>query len=324
MRALFIAGQGRSGSTLAERVLAGMSGVCALGEATHVWQEELHGRERCSCGARFSACEFWNAVGDRAFGGWPGVDKRRVVDALCSVGYTRQIPLLLRPGRVRLARIAEFVEHQTRVYAAAAAVSGASVVIDSSKYPALPYCLRWAGDLDLRVVNLVRDPRGVAYSWTKRVARPETDGATDVPRYRPSRSALRWSVSNAAMDLLARMGRDGGGRAPSRVPVLRVRYEDFLADPRGTARALARFAGLDPSPADLAHIGDGYVDLGTIHSASGNPMRFTVGRIPLRLDEAWRTGLPARHRRIVGALCSPQLAAYGYPLRSAPLPARQA
>lgn len=310
---LFIAGQGRSGSTLTERLLGGLPGVCALGEATHVWQEGLYERERCACGARFSACHFWRAVGERAFGGWGNVDRARIFAVLCEIGYTRQIPALIRPSRRRLVLIEEFVDHQSRVYAAAAAVAGARVVIDSSKYSALAYCLRWAPDLDLRVVHLVRDPRGVAYSWTKHVARPETDGATMAPRYRPVRSAARWSAQNAAVDLLSRLGRHDAGRLPRKVPVRRIRYEDLIADPRGTIRTIATFADVQTSPPDLRHIGDGHVDLGPVHSASGNPMRFTVGRIPLRRDDDWRSRLPVRHRRMVGAICTPLLAAYGYP-----------
>ena len=66
--------------------------------------------------------------------------------------------------------------------------------------------LRWADDIDLRVVHVVRDARGVAYSWTKTVTRPETDGADEMTRYSPGRSALLWNAHNAAFGLLARRG----------------------------------------------------------------------------------------------------------------------
>jgi hypothetical protein len=309
MRVIFVGGQGRSGSTLIERVLGELPGVRALGEAVHVWQDQLHTHQRCGCGAWFSACDFWTAVGDRAFGGWHNVDRQRILRLWSAVACTRSIPLLVRPGASRLAMIGEFASYQARVYAAAAEVSGARAVVDSTKYPALAYCLRRAREFDLRVVHLVRDPRGVAYSWTKQVARPETDGRTMVPTYRPSRSALRWSAHNAALDLLSRLGRPGAGR----VPVHRTRYEDFLADPRGTVRALAAFAGLPLDPADLSFLGADHAELGPVHSASGNPMRFATGRTRLRRDDAWRTELPAGQRRLVSAICAPQLAAYGYP-----------
>jgi hypothetical protein len=41
-------------------------------------------------------------------------------------------------------------------------------------------------------------------------------------------------------------------------------------------------------------------------------MRFTVGPVPLRRDDAWRSALPPIQRRLVGALTLPLLGAYGY------------
>jgi hypothetical protein len=43
-------------------------------------------------------------------------------------------------------------------------------------------------------------------------------------------------------------------------------------------------------------------------------MRFTVGRVPLRRDDAWTVALPRAQRRLVGAVCAPLLRAYGYRL----------
>jgi hypothetical protein len=158
----------------------------------------------------------------------------------------------------------------------------------------------------------VRDARGVAYSWTKSVARPEADGGDEMTRYSPARSALLWNAHNAAFDLLARRG----------VPVCRLRYEDFLADPRRALRELAAFAGLDVTANPLHFLGDAHVDLRPGHSAAGNPMRFTTGRVPLRADEAWRAALPARQRRLVRTVCGPLLRRYGYtdPTAGIPLP----
>jgi hypothetical protein len=300
---LFLGGLGRSGTTLVERLLGELPGVCALGEVVHLWQRDLRDDERCGCGARFSACSFWQRVGEQAFGGWQNVDVARVHALRDAVERTRHIPRLATaveaPDEVH-----EYATYYSRIYAAAAAVSGSSVVVDSSKHSALAHVLRWADDIDLRVVHVVRDARGVAYSWTKTVARPESDGADEMTRYSPGRSALLWNAHNAAFGLLARRG----------VAVHRMRYEEFLADPRGGLFDLATFAGLTPTADDLSYVSDGHAELQTGHSAAGNPMRFTVGRIELRRDDAWIRQLPAKQRRLVGAVCAPMLRAYGYPL----------
>jgi hypothetical protein len=302
-RVLFLGGLGRSGTTLVERLLGELPGVCALGEVVHLWQRDLRDDERCGCGARFSACTFWTRVGVEAFGGWHHVDVDRVHALRDAVERTRHIPRLATaveaPDEVH-----EYAAFYSRVYAAAAAVSGASVVVDSSKHSALAHVLRWAGDIDLRVVHVVRDPRGVAYSWTKTVARPETDGTEEMTRYSPGRSAMLWNAHNAAFGLLARRG----------VAVHRIRYEEFLRDPRAALGELASFAGLPLGATDLGFVSDEHADLQVGHSAAGNPMRFTVGRLSLRRDDAWQRSLPAAQRRLVGTVCAPMLRAYGYPL----------
>jgi hypothetical protein len=300
---LFLGGLGRSGTTLVERLLGELPGVCALGEVVHLWQRDIRDDERCGCGARFSGCQFWRRVGELAFGGWHNVDVDRVHALRDTVERTRHIPRLSSATEAP-ADVREYANYYARVYQAAAAASGAAVVVDSSKHSALAHVLRWADDVDLRVVHVVRDARGVAYSWTKRVTRPETDGTDEMTRYSPGRSALLWNAHNAAFGLLGRRG----------VPVRRIRYEEFLAEPRAELIKLADFAGLRLSQPDLAFLRSGHADLSVGHSAAGNPMRFTVGRLALRRDDAWVRALPSRQRRLVGAVCGPMLRAYGYRL----------
>ncbi|MGH3739718.1 MAG: sulfotransferase [Micromonosporaceae bacterium] len=302
---LFVGGLGRSGTTLLERILAQLPGACPLGEVVHLWQRDVRDDERCGCGASFSDCDFWQQVGEHAFGGWDRVNVDRILRLRTAVGRTRHIPKLggnrLSPDHFDLVR--EYVSCYRHIYQAAAKVSGANVVIDSSKHPSLAYCLRWEPGIDLRVAHMVRDSRGVAYSWTKVAARPESDGNL-MTRYHPLTAALLWNTHNTA---LGRLGRRG-------VPVHRIRYEDLVADPLGAVKELAEFAGLDLGDLKFLSFAEGvpHAELAGCHSAAGNPMRFRRGRIPLRADHEWRTALPASQQRLVRALTRPLLGAYGY------------
>jgi Sulfotransferase domain len=307
-RVIFLGGLGRSGTTLIERVLGEVPGICAVGELVHLWQRDLRDDEKCACGSRFWGCDFWERVGVAAFGGWHRVDVHRVLALRDLVERTRHIPRLatrVPTGYADLVR--EYAGYYVRIYEAAAAVSGADVIVDSSKHSALAHVLRYAmradPPLDLRVLHVVRDARGVAYSWTKKVRRPEA-GTDEMTRYSPARSALLWTAHNAAFSLLRRRG----------VRVRTLRYEEFLADPRATLRRLVAFAGLDPSAVDLGWLEHDQVTLGVSHSAAGNPMRFTTGTVALRRDDAWRTHLAPRQRVVVNAVCGPMLKAYGYEL----------
>ncbi len=304
IKVVFIGGLGRSGTTLLERLLGQLPGALPLGEVAHLWERDVRDDESCACGCAFSACEFWQRVGRAAFGGWEQLDVDRVLQLQATVDRTRHIPALaartLKPAQREL--VDEYVDHYRRVYAAAAADARASVVIDSSKHASLAYALRWNPAIDLKVLHVVRDARGVAYSWTKQVRRPEAHRDQEMTRYSPARAAMLWNAQNAAFSLLRRRG----------VPVRRVRYERLISDPRGVVARLARWAEIPVSADGLRYIGEDYADLGPSHSAAGNPMRFTVGRIPLRHDDAWTEAMPVGRRRLVSTLTRPLLGRYGY------------
>ncbi|MFD0556291.1 sulfotransferase family protein [Stackebrandtia endophytica] len=301
---LFIGGLGRSGTTLLERLLGQLPGALPLGEVTHLWERDIRDDESCACGSAFSACEFWQRIGTTAFGGWDGIDIERVSHLRATVDRTRHIPVLaakeLKKPQLDLVR--EYAWYYHRVYAAAAADARAGVVIDSSKHASLAYVLRWCEEINLKVLHVVRDARGVAHSWTKKVNRPESREQDQMTRYSPARAAMLWNAQNAAFGLLRRRG----------VEVRRVRYEKLLSDPRGVVSRLANWAGIPATESQLRYIGDDYADLGPSHSAAGNPMRFTVGRIPLRHDDAWIDDMASSHRRIVSTLTRPLLGRYGY------------
>ena len=315
-RVVYLGGMGRSGSTLVERLLGELPGVCVAGELVHLWQRGVTDNERCGCGTALRSCEFWSEVGRAAFGGWPGVDLARIAALRGSIDRTRFIPKLASPALAASARreLAEYTSYYERVYRAISQVSGCPVVVDSSKHASLAFCLRRSGTVDLRVLHMVRDSRAVAYSWTTRVRRPEAadaggaDGAESgyMTRYSPARAAREWDTQNGALDLLAR------GDAP----VLRVRYEDLVGAVKPALRQIARFAGVAVEDGGLAFVGeDGgsqWAELSASHSAAGNPMRFTAGRIDIKADERWRTAMPATARRTVTTLTLPLLRRYGY------------
>jgi hypothetical protein len=326
-RVLYLGGLGRSGTTLLERLLGELPGAVSLGEVVHLWERGVVEGERCGCGVSFRECPFWTRVGDLAFGGWDGVDVERLRSLKQVVDRTRHIPVLARrelPAELH-SKLSAYLDHYTRLYRAVRDVSGAEVVIDSSKHAALAFCLRWAahagtGEIDLRVIHVVRDSRGVAYSWTKQVRRPEAVAATGpasatvkdggseefMAQWSPAKTAVHWNAENAAFALLARRG----------TPTTVLRYEEFLRAPAEALRQSAEFAGLPAGDAALAFLTEssGIVSarLSANHTASGNPMRFQTGPIQLRRDESWRTRLAPQDRRTVTALTLPLLRHYGY------------
>ena len=272
-----------------------------------MWLRSVRDDERCGCGQAFSACPFWQQVGRAAFGGWGQLDVDRVTRLRAQVDRGRFLPQLASARlRSRLQpALDEYVGYYQRTYAAIGQVSGSPVVIDSSKHASLAFCLRSSPGVDLRVVHMVRDSRAVAYSWGKVVDRPDAAGS-QMATYKPASAALRWNVQNSALQLLSQLG----------TPTLRVRYEDFVQDPAATLSEIAAFPGLPAGPdfGFLAADGPGRwrAELAATHTASGNPMRFTTGRVPIRYDATWQTAMLTGNRRTVTALTLPLLMRYGY------------
>lgn len=293
---VFIAGFGRSGSTLLERLLGETPGVTCLGEVVHLWERGLTNDERCACGEPFSTCPTWTAIGERAFGGWAMVDARRVLRLRGLVDRQRRLPLTASPIMTRTTRqaLVEYAGYYRAIYQAAAALTGSSVIVDSSKHVSLAFALSHDVDIDLRIVHLVRDARAVAYSWSREVERPEAVAEGDLmPQYSASVSSRRWITSNVLADSLRLRG----------LPVTRVRYEDLVHEPEKTLTALARALALPVQPTLSLDGAD--VILGPSHSVAGNPMRFVTGPITLRFDDAWTRDMPARDRRLVATLTAP-------------------
>jgi hypothetical protein len=303
-RLVFVGGMGRSGSTLIERLLGELPGFCSVGEVVHLWRRGLVEDELCGCGRPFSGCGFWSDVGKEAFGGWDRLDTGEVLRLKDRVDRTRFLPVLLNGAHQGLlaSRCDRYTELYHRLYSAVSLVSGAHVIVDASKHASLAACLRWRYGARMRLLHVVRDPRAVAHSWARRVARPDASPDSSEPemaRYSAGRASVQWMTQNACFDALARRG----------VPTLRVRYEDFVADPGGEFARIAEFAGYAGTPPDAAR---GGFELSEGHAVSGNPMRFTAGRVGVRADHGWREAMPSWRRRLVAAVTAPSRGRYGY------------
>lgn len=301
-RVCFIGATGRSGSTLVSRVLGSLPGVCSVGELCWLWTYGVLRNRPCGCGESFLDCAFWTDVGKRAFGGWETVDAHRANELRRRVTRNQRIPeLLTRPLPPTARDIDEYVELLAPLYAAITSESGAAVIVDNSKQPEVALLARRTPGVDLSVLHLVRRSHGVAYSWTKHVARSDKAGR-EMLRRSPSRTAAAWLADNALFETIGRTG----------TPRLPLRYEDFVLDPQASTQRVLDFLGLDVPQEQLPFRGPTEVVLAGDHSVWGNPMRLQTGAIPLRPDEGWREGLPAEARRTVSAISWPGLLRYGY------------
>lgn len=306
-RVLFVGGYGRSGSTVIDLLLDRVPGVTAVGEFRHLFGRALGDDELCSCGQPFGQCEQWRAVLDRAYP--DGFDRERIQAAVRAVNRVVVSAPLRRPALMSAAlreHVAVYREAFGAAYRAVAEVTGASVVVDSTKYPLHGMLVAGIPSVDLSVMLLVRDPRAVAYSWTRRKLRPEVHWERrEMPRHHVVRSALAWNLSNQLTGLID-------------VPRERFRvqrYEDFVADPATeiaaiASHALGRPTKIEPAVFEAARR--------VPHTIAGNPVRIGSEHVRVTSDDAWRGDMSAAARGAVTACCLPLLRRYGYGRSTSP------
>jgi hypothetical protein len=300
----YVAGCGRSGSTLLDRILGQLPGVTAVGEFARLFQPGILDTHMCGCGEPVRTCPYWRAVAEQAVGGFGSADFAEMVALRTHVSRTRHIPLTLAgraaaPFRKDLNEYAALID---RWYTAINSVAGGRTVVDSSKELGHAYAIRQQLGSRLVLLHLVRVPQGVAYSWTKQVEKPQAGpGRAMLPRHRPGAVAVRWVSVNLLHEAMRRLG----------TPAVLVRYEELIANPETALRRLLPALRI-PTEQPLEFLDGTAVQLAPTHSVAGNPMRFRNGTLALRLDEEWRVALPRRDQRLVGVVTAPMARHYGY------------
>jgi hypothetical protein len=306
IKVLYIAGSGRSGSTILDRILGQLDGFFSVGELCNLWDRGLLAHRKCGCGVPVDQCPTWRGILATGFGRQlDQADASRMIALRRGWVRVRHIPKVLATRwRRPAAHSDELLEVLGRLYRAVQEHTGCRVIVDSSKAPLYAELLARIPGIDLRVVHLVRDPRATAYSWLRNKQLPDFGDARQMQRLPPLKSSGLWTLWQTMSELLVGRPRDR---------YLRLRYEDFVRDPQTAVRQVAALAG--EQPAVLPFLSSGAVLLQATHSVSGNPNRFQTGTIQLRPDSEWMRSLGGGHRALVTAATWPLLIRYRYPLR---------
>jgi hypothetical protein len=290
---VLIAGIGRSGSTLFERLLVERPGIAGVGELANLWDRGFGADELCSCGERFSRCALWRPIAEGLASDDATAD---LVASYRHYGVERlrhALPYARNRGISPMA--AGVAAAYDRTYEAVAAATGAQVIVDSSKEPGHVALVSASSCHRVRVVQLTRDLRGVVCSFARRRQRPEAHDGSFMHTAGAPRVTADWVVQNMAAEHLAR--RFGG---------MHLRYEDLVDDPRRAVdRVLEEF---DLAPGAC---GEGRGAVGW-HSVSGNPLRLATRHAPVQLDDEWASMQWGRSARLSFALAKPWRSRYGY------------
>ncbi len=287
---VFVCSAARSGSTMLDLLIGGHSELSSLGEFSFLGKA-LSLQQPCTCGAKVTECSSWQQVlatiktdtginlleSPYALEDWFArastvIDRKhqtglyelraRIASALCDIRYSAPANSALKlPLQPALRRAVGNVSY---LYGAIARSWNRTTLVDSSKNVHKALALFDAMPTRVKVLYLSRDGRGVYHSRrSSGFAREEA--LSGWRRYNDR--AQRLLSKHIAPECL-----------------LRLHYEEVVADPESQVRRICEFVGVNYEPDMLL------LKPAASHLVNGNDMRLK-GTQELKLDERWKEEL---------------------------------
>ena len=291
-------GSGHSGSTLLNVLLGHHENIIDLGEAGALKKHLMGQKRQCGCGKDASSCEFWSLVIQR----WIrsiGPEGAARYPSLCAQLERWNWRNISPKGIQNSPNSHLYSDFTHALYDAVGVVSGRTNIVDSSKSSIRALALSRIPGIDLRIIHLVRDARGVVWSYIKRELRKKNLPSAQLTLYCCYTSCL-WLLSNMAAELVCRI---------AGVPSIFVRYEDLVTQNLKEMRRVSLFVGekLDA----VANAFSSGEKIPIKHVLAGNHLRRRK-TVSLQPDFEWRTQFPKSYQRLVWIILCAFAWHYGY------------
>jgi hypothetical protein len=295
---IFIIGAGHSGSTLLAKALNAHSMVFALSEISQFYNEMQNDMAHCGCGTKLRDCAFWEDVNDRlreriGFGIKDDPNRFRISrnpdkNTFWDKIYFKLNRIMATYFMTTPKSIKASLENIYQLFDAIMDKTGNAYLVDSSK------STRWAflvgrylkkRGYQIKVIHLVRDGRGVLYSYLKgyykvNLKNPETN-KYEMQTFYSDKKRQKEEIVNL-------WKRDNFGAYTHRFinhkDYFFLRYEDFTTHSTKSLKGILAFLGL-PYEEEM-HDLNRYEN----HMVSGNASRINAERI-LKPFENWEKKL---------------------------------
>ncbi len=268
---LYLIGTARCGSTALAAVLAGHTEIRWRGELIHL-VNSVPGGSLCSCGRELVECDVWRRLKIH--------DQLRAQMEYCHryESHWSALTTMLFPKRIPIA----YEDAQIAMLKVLAAPG--ETLLDSSKYVGRGLALSTCSAINTHFIYMVRDPRGVVFSFSKNV--------------QTRRNTISACMYYMAVNIVAEIAT----RWTLRGRVVKLRYEDLLNDPETTIRKIGELTGMSMD-AVVEHLHSDAA-LQADHVAGGNRWVLS-GSSQLRHDRAWQDEMGFARRLLIHLLCFP-------------------
>ena len=302
VKVLYILGVPRSGSTILDRILGSHSRLTSVGELINLPVNGWANNEYCSCGSRANACAFWSEIKTA----WLNESSlNNIDDYMVLESKLDSLWLRFKSFEIPDDFMDDFNKYSKMtlsLYRVIQQISKKPVIVDSSKNPLRAYLLSQIQGIDLRVIHLVRDARGVAWSKKKSFKKDEKAGVQVDFKSSPIwRTAINWCRINMRCNWVRKQLNNKSS--------IIVCYEDFVKQPDKYLSNISQLIDEDLSSLIIALSNDEISAGG--HIIAGNRLRMSSS-VKLRIDSEWRTKLSFFEKSFVWLITSWLLYSYKF------------
>lgn len=260
---IYLLGAGRSGSTILDLVMDSHSQIFGIGEFFKYYRLKKKNYP-CTCGKSLNDCSFWKKV-------FQNIDLKDSLE-ICRT----KIDFLLNRKKYFDAyhrcpiNIKKYIELNEKIYENILKHSGKKLVFDSSKHPQRAELLLDSDKLDITILHLVRNGKGVSWSYR--------DKGGNI-----FKSMYLWLITNLKIEIIKRR---------NKVKYIFIRYEDFVKNPELILDSILKKAGLCFEPEMMNFRNKEH------HQVGGNVLTRLGKESKIRGNFQWKKQMPLFYKLI--------------------------
>lgn len=282
-RVVLLIGSGRSGSTLIDRILNLDENIIGVGELLNLNTKIFH--NYCSCGEPVIDCPFWSQVIGHLK--WDEEDYRKLEEYRSIFENPKRGYVFRVDNHHESENFGEYLDMKFKIYESISKASGGKIIFDSSKSPQRALNLSKHKELDLKIIYLMRDPRGTIWSFKKNFQKNLKAGIQkDMKGRSLLKSIYSWlAINSRAFSTLRKIT----------APTLYVSYEDFCQNPENQITRILEFI-TESNTGQSIDLQNTATELN--HAIAGNRLRMQK-EIIIKKDTAWETNLSFLQKTII-------------------------
>ena len=297
-RVLYIAGAGRSGTTFLSMLLSQNDDAQNIGQIRDL-PMAMEKQAPCSCRRSVPDCNFWGPVRAQleARHGAEAMVALKTGKAAFRKAANAEASWQDPAARARLAQAhAAHLERLKTLYDAAAERAGGRMLVDSSKSVDVALALSLIPEIDVHVLNLLRDPRAVAVSWAK-IIKKEDRLRMRTRNWVERQQRAQWLGDHDSEKFMS------------------LRYEDLTVAPRQYVQKIQSWAGLESTTPFFTDDHSARISWAREHlfpPANASVLRQRKTEISIRTADSWTDPKNADLHAMAEELTFPFAETYGY------------